>query len=144
MKWYRHNSTCSNIICKTCGKRIRTYSKSRHIPEQLEQFLRTSTEFNDSLDPNDRVYLDCNNYCHCSNTDLRSLISSIKQNQPVFVTWEDYAVQSVALLKQTAMLSSGSDAKTLKGEINTVMYQVFGTFSEDESSENITAYDMDD
>ncbi len=40
--------------------------------------------------------------------------------------------------------SSGSDAETLEDEINTVMYQVFGNFSEDESGENITEYDMDD
>ena len=48
MQWYRHTHT-THSKCKTCGKKLRNYSKSRPIPEPelLQQFLTTHTEFSD-------------------------------------------------------------------------------------------------
>ncbi len=128
MQWYRYAHT-THSDCKTCGKQIRDYSKSRPVPEPvvLQHFLNTNTEFKGTFQPDDRVCYACykshliavkhaKNVVTSTDGDLTDLISEIKQNLPRLSdvrTWEnviDYAVHSLAitvgegLLKQTAFL----------------------------------------
>ncbi len=81
--------------CKTCGKHIRNYSKSRPVPEPvvLQHFLNTNTEFKGTFQPDDRVCYTCykshliavkhvNNLVTSTDADRTDLLSEIKQNLP--------------------------------------------------------------
>ena len=149
-KWYRHinvphTSTCTN--CKTCGKRLRDYNKSRSVPEPelLQHFLNTNTEFKDTFHPNDRVCYACykshlsivkhiKNLAISTDADLKDLLLSIKQSLPrlsEMKSWDDavdYTVGSLAvtvgeaLLKQTAVLLPQVYV-TFKSELDSVIRQ---------------------
>ena len=55
-QWYKHTHL-AHSNCKTCGKKLNKYSKSRPVPEPelLQRFLNTNTEFNYILHSDDRV-----------------------------------------------------------------------------------------
>ena len=138
-------STCTN--CKTGGKRLRDFNKSRSVPEPelLQHFLNTNTEFKDTFHPNDCVCYACyksnlsivkhiKNLAISTDTDLKDLLLSIKQSLPrlsEIKSWDDavdYTVGSLAvtvgeaLLKQSAVLLPQVYV-TFKSELDSVIRQ---------------------
>ena len=135
---YRHMNP-SHLNCKTCGRHISDFSKSRPVPEAntLEAFLLENTEFSGSFSATDRVCLTCYKSHLCVIKHLKGSIRSIDEELTLLLNelkMESHALTSnktldnaIAYTSTVAALRVGETLLKQSATLLPVVYAQFKT-----------------